>query len=190
MATSRTFLSRGLQLIGKSGRTYELQMPCVSRNDGIPSSTWSACETTDRARRYIIKQPWDMASYNVTLLRREQAFHEKLKDKWIFRRLQDTVPEVMSKEGSSMVEPPRLVLEPMEKTVWQARWERRFTRREIKFIMKMTLYALSKVEQVGMVNTGICSSYAIKLSRLNLSRRPGDGEHHARQSPCGAGQPS
>lgn len=180
-----------MQLLGKSGKTYELQMPCVPRRkDGLPSSTWLAFDANNRASKFIIKQPWDMMPHKVTLLRREQAFHEKLKDICIFRRLEDTVPEVTLKEDNSLIEPPRLVLELMEKTVWHARWERRFTRREIKMIIKLTLFNLREIERLGMVNTGMCKFKTVDLLKLNMCLRLVDGEHDARQSPCGANRPS
>lgn len=52
-----------------------------------------------------------------------------------------------------MIEPPRLVLGYMQKSARQARWQRTFTRKEIKWIMRWTLYSLIRIEAESLVNT-------------------------------------
>ncbi|KAF4312599.1 hypothetical protein GTA08_BOTSDO11936 [Botryosphaeria dothidea] len=55
-----------------------------------------------------------------------------------------------------MIEPPRLVLEYMQKSARQARWQRTFTRKEIKWIMRWTLHSLIRIEAESLVNTHLC----------------------------------
>ncbi|KOC14898.1 hypothetical protein AFLA70_266g001871 [Aspergillus flavus AF70] len=62
------------------------------------------------------------------------------------RRMIDIIPP------SSDLEPPMMVLEPVEKTLWSARTKRPLTLREVKHIMKFALLGLQEIHEKGLVH--------------------------------------
>lgn len=151
---TRSFLSQGMRLLGVSGTRYQLKKPCVVCYDGLPPSIWLAFDIDHPKDHFTIKQPWDLSHFRVRLLKNETLLGQEFRNFLYIRRQLDTVPEVVSREDGSMIEPPRLALEYMQRSVRQARWQRTFTRKEIKWIMRWTLYSLIRIEAESLVNTG------------------------------------
>lgn len=82
------------------------------------------------------------------------AFRKEIEMQSLFRsvkyirRMIDIIPP------SSDLEPPMMVLEPFEKTLWSARTKRPFTLREVKHIMKFALLGLQEIHEKGLVHCG------------------------------------
>jgi len=140
-------LTKGMKVVGESGLTYKLTRPLVQRATATPH-VWAAVNTTDETILYIIKQPASGTEWNIRSFRKEIQLHKTFNDCSFIRRQVDLIPPQLNSD------PPRMVLEPFENTLWGARNIRRFTRKEIKRIMKSTLFALYNVHKQGLVYTG------------------------------------
>ncbi|GME65265.1 hypothetical protein GTA08_BOTSDO11935 [Neofusicoccum parvum] len=143
----------------------------------MPSSTWFAFDYNRPYEHYIIKQPYHRTPIQIDILKRELELQELFKDVLSIRQQFDTVLEVVSEDNGATVEPPRMVLEFMQKSVWHARWQRTFTRKEIKWIMKRTLSALMHIEAQGLVNIDLCMQSMLLNNHHDGSRDPSE-------SPC------
>jgi hypothetical protein len=80
-------------------------------------------------------------------------------DEPMVRHMVDLVPE--SEPGV----PPMMVLEPFQKTMWDARTTRPFSTREIKWIMKGVLLGILTVHRKGLVYTGLTPPIPRPLSQ-------------------------
>jgi hypothetical protein len=91
-------------------------------------------------------------------------------DEPMVRHMVDLVPE--SEPGV----PPMMVLEPFQKTLWDARTTRPFSTREIKWIMKGVLLGIMTIHRKGLVYTGLPSPMLLFLSQAPTYGRSQDGE--------------
>ncbi|GAB7349498.1 hypothetical protein MBLNU459_g0208t1 [Dothideomycetes sp. NU459] len=133
-------LSEGAELVGESGRKYLAVSPLGQAN------VWTAVEVDDTSNIVVIKEPSaDDTSPGWPDFQNEMVMHELLKDSSSIRKQVDRIPP--TKEG----EPPMLVLEIFETTLWSARAKRPFTTAEVKSVTKDALVGLADVHARGLV---------------------------------------
>ncbi|KAF2493618.1 kinase-like protein [Lophium mytilinum] len=134
-------LHAGQTLTGDSNKDYLLVAPLGQPN------VWTAVDSETQSSVFIIKQPAsdDSAAASWPNFQQEMVMQELFKDDPAIRQKVDQIPP--SKYG----EPPRIVLEILEGTVWDARAKRPLSVREIKSIMRDTLEGLVCVHEKGLV---------------------------------------
>lgn len=133
-------LSEGAELIGETGKTYLAVSPLGQAN------VWTAVDVNDPSHIVVIKEPGeDDTRPGWPSFQHEMVMHELLKDSDSIRKQVDRI--LPTREG----EPPMLVLEIFETTLWTARAKRPFTTAELKSVTKDTLIGLIDVHKQGLV---------------------------------------
>lgn len=133
-------LSEGAELIGESGKTYLAVSPLGQAN------VWTAVDKNDTSSIVVIKEPGeDDTRPGWPSFQHEMVMHELLKDSDSIRKQVDRIPP--TKAG----DPPMLVLEIFETTLWSARAKRPFTTAELKSVCKDALVGLIDVHKQGLV---------------------------------------
>jgi serine/threonine protein kinase len=137
-------LREGQTLTSDSNTDYLLVAPLGQPN------VWTAVDSATQSSVFIIKQPAanDSASAAWPDFQQEMVMQELFKDHSAIRQKVDQIAP--SKSG----EPPRIVLEILEGTVWDAREKRPLSMGEIKSIMRDTLEGLVCVHKKGLVYAG------------------------------------
>jgi protein kinase len=132
-------LSEGDELTGEHGKTYLAVSPLGQDN------VWTAVETGN-SKVVVVKEPDAQdASRGYPAFQNEMVMHELLKDSSGIRQQVDRIPS--TKPG----DPPMLVLEITDTTLWGARTQRPFTLAELKSVTKDALIGLRQVHEQGLV---------------------------------------
>jgi protein kinase len=132
-------LSEGDELTGEHGKTYLAVSPLGQDN------VWTAVETGN-SKVVVVKEPDAQdASRGYPAFQNEMVMHELLKDSSGIRQQVDRIPS--TKPG----DPPMLVLEITDTTLWGARTKRPFTLAELKSVTKDALIGLRQVHEQGLV---------------------------------------
>lgn len=141
-------MREGVELVGEHGYRYLLVRALGQSN------VWIAVDAATQEKIFIVKQPSDDdVAYGWPRFQHEMVMHELLKDIPTIRQQVDRIPP------SSRADPPRIVLEILQSTLWDARRKRQFSDVEIKGIMRSALLGLRDVHQRDLV-------YAGRLPRL------------------------
>ncbi|KAK4999001.1 hypothetical protein LTR66_001880 [Elasticomyces elasticus] len=139
-------LKEGAVVTGESGRQYLLVAPMTSVKPGIIPNVWSAVDAQSQDKIYVIKQP--QSHENNTYwpeFQQEMVMHQLFKGCSSIRQQIDQIPP------NGFTDPPRIVLEAMENTIWSARISRPMTTQEVKVIMRGTLVGLREIHTRGLV---------------------------------------
>lgn len=136
-------LSEGAKLTGETGKTYIAVSP-------LQSNVWTAAEKKDDPndpyRVVIIKEPGEVDTQpGWPSFQNEMVMHEVFKDSPGIRQQIDRIPP--TKPG----DPPMIVLEITETTLWIARTKRPWSLAEIKKVAKDVLLGLRDVHAQGLV---------------------------------------
>ncbi|KAF2087218.1 kinase-like protein, partial [Saccharata proteae CBS 121410] len=150
-------LAEGQHLTGESGSSYLVVSPMFRRKPGAPvPNVWSAVDSASQEDVFIMKQPGgDELAANANAnagagwprFQSEMIMHELFKSNPHIRQQVDRIPPGTG-HGD---EPPRIVLEPTETTLWSARAKRPFTDDEIRVVMKGALLGLRGIHEKGLV---------------------------------------
>lgn len=137
-------LSEGAEYTGETGKTYLAVAPLGQSN------VWTAVENntspSEDPHVVVIKEPGtDDTRPGWPNFQNEMVMHELLKDSPAIRQQVDRIPPT---EGGN---PPMLVLEITETTLWSARTKRPFTLSELKSVTKDALVGLRDVHDKGLV---------------------------------------
>nr|POF12761.1 mitogen-activated protein kinase hog1 [Quercus suber] len=158
-------ISEGSEYHGESGKTY-LAVSALGQ-----AKVWTAVEKTDPSNIVVLKSPSpDDTRAGWPHFQHEMIMHELFKDsKWI-RKQVDRIPA-----SNDSTNPPILVLEILEGTLWAARSKRPFTKGEVRAVARSILYGLTEVHAKGLV-------YAdLKMQNIMVSGfdadTPGDGSN-------------
>lgn len=161
-------LSEGAELTGETGKTYLAVAPLGQSN------VWTAVENNTNPSEdphvVVIKEPGtDDTRPGWPNFQNEMIMHELLKDSPAIRQQVDRIPPTKSGD------PPMLVLEITETTLWSARTKRPFTLSELKSVTKDALVGLRDVHDQGLV-------YAdLKMENIMVDgfdvHKPSDPDH-------------
>ncbi|KAI4606116.1 hypothetical protein J4E80_010324 [Alternaria sp. BMP 0032] len=133
-------LREGAELVGEHGYRYLLVKPLGQAN------VWVAVDAASQSKIFIVKQPGDDdVGFGWPKFQHEMIMHELLKGIPTIRQQVDRIPP------SARGEPPRIVLEILQSTLWDARKKRQFSDVELKGIMRSALMGLRDVHQRGLV---------------------------------------
>ncbi|EUC44121.1 hypothetical protein COCMIDRAFT_6530 [Bipolaris oryzae ATCC 44560] len=133
-------MREGAELVGEHGYRYLLVKPLGQSN------VWVAVDAATQEKIFIVKQPSDDdVGYGWPRFQHEMVMHELLKGIPTIRQQVDRIPPV------SRSDPPRIVLEILQSTLWDARRKRQFSDVEIKGIMRSALLGLRDVHQRDLV---------------------------------------
>ncbi|EOA89495.1 hypothetical protein ACJQWK_09284 [Exserohilum turcicum] len=133
-------MREGVELVGEHGYRYLLVRALGQSN------VWIAVDAATQEKIFIVKQPSDDdVAYGWPRFQHEMVMHELLKDIPTIRQQVDRIPP------SSRADPPRIVLEILQSTLWDARRKRQFSDVEIKGIMRSALLGLRDVHQRDLV---------------------------------------
>lgn len=133
-------LYEGAQLLGESGKTYLAVSPLGQAN------VWAAVDSNDSSNIVVIKEPGeDDTRPGWPNFQNEMVIHELLKDCEGIRKQVDRIAPTRNGD------PPMLVLEIFETTLWKARTKRPLSSQELKRVMKDALHGLSDVHAQGQV---------------------------------------
>ena len=133
-------LTEGAQLVGESGKTY-LAVSSLGQ-----ANVWTAVDSVDYTNIVVIKEPGaDDTKPGWHNFQNEMIMHELFKNSNSIRKQVDRIPPV------NQGDPPMLVLEITETTLWTARTKRPFTSAELKTVCKATLVGLADVHARGLV---------------------------------------
>lgn len=151
-------LHEGQVLKGESGKSYLLVSSLGQSN------VWTAVDASTQSEIYIVKQPapHDEAWNGWPKFQHEMIMHEYFKDSPSIRGQVDRVPPTPG------ADPPRVILEILESTLWACRAKRSFTDAEVKKVMKDALVALRDVHAKGLVYAGTVPSTRYCSSSLTL----------------------
>ncbi|EON70074.1 CMGC/MAPK protein kinase [Coniosporium apollinis CBS 100218] len=143
-----TPLREGQELLGESGDSYLTVSPLGNPQPGTTSNVWTAVDAETNGNVFILKQPAanDYFGRSWPKFQTEMVMHELFKDCRYIRRQIDRIPPPRNSP-----DPPRLVLEPTECTLTDARELRPLTDGEIKTIMKHVLLGLKEIHSKGLV---------------------------------------
>jgi protein kinase len=136
-------MREGAELVGEHGYRYLLIKPLGQAN------VWVAVDAASQEKIFIVKQPGDDdVAFGWPKFQHEMIMHELLKGIPTIRQQVDRIPP------SARGEPPRIVLEILQSTLWDARKKRQFSDVELKGIMRSALLGLRDVHQRGLVYAG------------------------------------
>jgi protein kinase len=136
-------MREGAELVGEHGYRYLLIKPLGQAN------VWVAVDAASQEKIFIVKQPGDDdVAFGWPKFQHEMIMHELLKGIPTIRQQVDRIPP------STRGEPPRIVLEILQSTLWDARKKRQFSDVELKGIMRSALLGLRDVHQRGLVYAG------------------------------------
>lgn len=137
-------LREGAELVGENGNRYLLVQAMGQPN------VWIAADAATQEHLYIVKQPsGDDNTPGWPKFRHEMVMHELFKDNETIR------PQVDRIAPTSNADPPKLVLELLQTTLWDARRKREFSDVELREIMRSILLGLREVHQNGLVYAGM-----------------------------------
>ena len=132
-------MREGAELVGEHGFRYLLVKPLGQAN------VWVAVDAASQEKIFIVKQPGDDdVGYGWPKFQHEMIMHELLKGIPTIRQQVDRIPPT---RGG----PPRIVLEILQSTLWDARRKRQFSDVELKGIMRSALLGLRDVHERGLV---------------------------------------
>lgn len=162
MSSPSRSLSHKLKLVGQRGQTYVLRAPLARRRDK-PCNVWSAAAENDETDQYVIKQPNDDDGSDWSSFMKEMQMQEFFRNSNYLRRMVDVIPQLPDSD------PPTLVLEPFQKSLWNARMQRPLSTGEIRSVMKSILLGLGTIHNQKLVYTGLSKITCIK-SKGKLTR--------------------
>jgi len=133
-------MREGAELVGEHGYRYLLVKALGQAN------VWVAVDAATQEKIFVVKQPSDDdVGYGWPLFQHEMIMHELLKGIPTIRQQVDRIPP------TSRADPPRIVLEILQSTLWDARRERQFSDVELKGIMRSALSGLRDVHAKDLV---------------------------------------
>jgi len=132
-------MREGAELVGENGFRYLLV-----RAFGQPN-VWLAVDAATQEKIFIVKQPSADDLPGWPHFQHEMVMHELFKENPVIRQQVDRIRPTSSND------PPRLVLELLQTTLWDARRKREFSNVEIKEIMRSALLGLQDVHSKDMV---------------------------------------
>lgn len=132
-------MREGAILTGEHGKQYLLV-----RSFGQPN-VWLAVDAATSSQIFVVKQPAADDLPGWPHFQHEMVMHELFKENTAIRKHVDRI------RPTSSGEPPRLVLEILQTTLWDARRKREFSDVEIKEIMRAALCGLVDVHAKDMV---------------------------------------
>ncbi|KAL6712097.1 hypothetical protein ACN47E_003140 [Coniothyrium glycines] len=139
MAVHTLPMREGAELVGEKGFRYLLVRPFGQPN------VWLAVDAATQEKIFVVKQPGDDDLPGWPNFQHEMVMHELFKDNSTIRKHVDRILP------TSPADPPRLVLEILQTTLWDARRKREFSIGEIKQIMRAALVGLQDVHAKDMV---------------------------------------
>jgi protein kinase len=151
MVVGTLAMREGAELVGENGFRYLLV-----RSFGQPN-VWLAVDAATQEKIFIVKQPSADDLPGWPHFQHEMIMHELFKENPVIRQQVDRIPP------TSNSDPPRLVLELLQTTLWDARRKREFSNVEIKEIMRSALLGLQDVHSKDMVYAGM-SHYRMQAS--------------------------
>lgn len=144
MITATIPMREGKELVGENGQRYLLVQAMGQPN------VWIAVDAATQEKLYIVKQPSDDDSApGWPRFQHEMVMHEMFKDHDAIRPQVDRIPP------TSRADPPKIVLELLQTTLWDARRKREFSDVELKQIMRQILLGLKEVHENGLVYAGM-----------------------------------
>ncbi|KAK6826860.1 hypothetical protein RU639_004595 [Aspergillus parasiticus] len=167
MSTPLRAFSRGLELIGKSNQKYTLLDPLLQRKDK-PCNVWSAARENDPRDQFVIKQPNNDDSPEWPGFTKEMEMQELFRRSHYIRRMVDVIPPSLASE------PPCMVLEAFENSLWSARLRRPFSLGEIRSVMRSVAIGLGVIHCKNLVHTDLKMENILVTGFDN--DMPGDGE--------------
>lgn len=150
-------LSRGSMLVGKRGQRYVLLDPLVQRK-GKQCNVWSAAKQDDPMHQFVLKKPDDEDGPGWPDFIREMEMQKLLYKSGYIRRMVDVIPP------PSDTEPPIMVLEAFEKSLWTARLRRPFSLGEIRSVMRSIAIGLSTIHHNNIVYTGLSPRTGLNIN--------------------------
>ncbi|KAM5442949.1 hypothetical protein MferCBS31731_001822 [Microsporum ferrugineum] len=168
MSRSLRVLFQGMKLIGKRGETYTLHHPLIQRR-GKRCHVWSASKDSDALDQYVIKQPGDEDGLGWPNFTKELEMQKKFQKSAYIRRMVDLIPAPADLQASCM-----MVLEPFEKSLWDARLRRPLILEEIRSVMRSIAIGLGTIHQMNLVHTDL-KMENILINGFN-NEKPGSGE--------------
>jgi protein kinase len=136
-------MREGDKLVGEHGYQYLLVKALGQSN------VWVAVDAASQEKIFIVKQPSDDdVGFGWPRFQHEMIIHELLKGIPTIRQQIDRIPP------RSRDDPPRIVLEILQSTLWDARKKRQFSDVEIKGIMRSTMQGLRDVHSKDLVYAG------------------------------------
>lgn len=148
-----SMVTSGLTCHGEGGKRYRLVHPLRSRIRDQGSNVWLAVDDSNTDIEYVVKGPPEDDAHEESASSALSAFEHELEMQRLFakdpmiRTLVDYIPD--SEPGG-----PMMVLEAFTDSLWEARNARRFTKEEVKWIMKGILLGIFTVHTKGLVYTG------------------------------------
>ncbi|EEQ34821.1 conserved hypothetical protein [Microsporum canis CBS 113480] len=163
MSRSLRVLFQGMKLIGKRGETYTLHHPLIQRR-GKRCHIWSASKDSDALDQYVIKQPDDEDGLGWPNFTKELEMQKKFQKSAYIRRMVDLIPAPTDLQASCM-----MVLEPFEKSLWDARLRRPLILEEIRSVMRSIAIGLGTIHQMNLVHTDLTGDqFNLPLRYLHL----------------------
>lgn len=140
VVTTTIQMREGKELVGENGQRYLLVQAMGQPN------VWIAVDAATQEKLYIVKQPNDDDNQpGWPRFQHEMIMHELFKEHDAIRPQIDRIPP------TSHADPPKLVLELLQTTLWDARRKREFSEAELKQIMRQILLGLQEVHEQGLV---------------------------------------
>ncbi len=119
---------------------------------------WKAVQASDNYSEFVAKGPTrqDDEAAKWPAFQHETKMQRLFYKDYMIWQMVDFVPETDTAR-------PMMILEPFQKTLWDARTTRPFSTHEIKWIMQGVLIALLNIHRKGMVFTGQSSLSPVEL---------------------------
>lgn len=152
-------LTRGSILVGKHGQRYVLLDPLVQRK-GKQCNVWSAIKQDNPIHQFVLKKPDDEDGPGWPDFTQEMEMQKLLYKSGYIRRMVDIIPP----SPVIGIEPPIMVLEAFEKSLWTARLRRPFSLGEIRSIMRSIAIGLSTIHHNNMVCTGLSPRTGLNIN--------------------------
>jgi protein kinase len=143
MAGATVPMREGAELVGEHGYRYLLVKALGQSN------VWVAVDAASQEKIFIVKQPSDDdVGFGWPRFQHEMIMHELLKGIPTIRQQVDRIPP------TSRTDPPRIVLEILQSTLWDARKKRQFSDVELKGIMRSAMLGLRDIHSKDLVYAG------------------------------------
>lgn len=141
--------SEGLTICGESGAGYRLVHPLGRGSDGPAANVWKVVRESDDHAEFVAKGPSgeDDEALNWPAFRYEAKMQRLFCKDSMIRHMVDFAPETDTTR-------PMMILEPFQKTLWDARTTRPLSTHEIQWIMQGVLIALLNIHRRRLVFTG------------------------------------
>jgi protein kinase len=147
MVGATVAMREGAVLVGEHGYRYLLVKALGQSN------VWVAVDSASQEKIFIVKQPSDDdVGFGWPRFQHEMVMHELLKGIPTIRQQVDRIPPTSSSD------PPRIVLEILESTLWDARKKRQFSDVELKGIMRSAMLGLRDIHSRNLVYAGMRNS--------------------------------